>query len=485
MLLSDLVNGDKLGDTPNVEVSGLAADSREVRPGYLFAALSGSQADGSAYIPDALKHGAVALLTGPEAVIDRSDIPCVRDANPRRRLALMAAKFFGRQPTTIAAVTGTNGKTSVAAFTRQIWADTGLKAGSLGTLGVVAPGFEEKLIHTTPDPVALHRMLADLAIGGVDHLALEASSHGLDQCRLDAVRIKYAAFTNLSRDHLDYHPTVTAYLNAKLRLFDTLLPEGGGAVVNADADVFDKVAPVCRRRGHKLLTYGRKGKDLRLVDLRPRSTGQHMVVEILGRRAEIDLPLAGRFQAANALCALGFALHSGIEPDTGIDALTRLQPVAGRIEMVASHPSGAPIFVDYAHTPDALKTILCALRPHTAQRLVVVFGAGGDRDKGKRPQMGAVANCLADVAFVTDDNPRTEDPAAIRAEIMPACPDAAEVGDRAEAIRQAVGILKEGDVLVIAGKGHEQGQIVGDEVKPFDDAEEARRAVAELGEGGR
>ena len=482
MRLSELINGDDFGAAGDVEIRGLAADSREVRPGYLFAALAGSQTDGARFIADAIDHGAVAVLAAPDVAPSGHAVTCVADANPRRRLALMAARFFGRQPATIAAVTGTNGKSSVAAFTRQIWESSGLVAASLGTLGLVAPGFEQGLAHTTPDPVTLHRCLAELADRGVSHLALEASSHGLDQQRLDGVAVGAAALTNLSRDHLDYHPTTTAYLAAKLRLFDTVMAPGGGAALNADSEVYRQALAVCRARGHRILSYGVAGPEVRLIDQRPDAAGQHLTLEVLGRTLTVELPLVGRFQAENALCAVALAVLCGTDPEAAVEALGRLGVVPGRVQLAARHPSGAPVYVDYAHTPGALKTILQALRPHTPGRLVVAFGCGGDRDRGKRPEMGAIARELADRVFVTDDNPRTEDRAAIRADILSACPDAVEIGDRAEAIATAVAGLEAGDCLVVAGKGHERGQIVGDQVRPFDDAAEVQAAVAAIRE---
>ena len=481
MLLSELL-ADRPRTGSQVEVLGLTADSRAVRPGYLFAALRGVETDGARFIPDALAKGAVAVLAGVEAGVEQAEIgvPLIAADNPRRRLAELAARFYGAQPRMIAAVTGTSGKTSVAEFTRQIWRHSGRSAAALGTLGVVGEGLTRRLVHTTPDPVTLHETLAAIAAAGVDHLAIEASSHGLDQCRMDAVEVSAAAYTNLSQDHFDYHATVEAYLDAKLRLFEVVMAPGGTAVLNVDAPEFERIAGVCRARGHRILSYGAGPSDLRLAAATHDRTGQHLVIEIEGRRHEAAFPLPGAYQALNALCAIGLALASDVALDEALAALPGLAGVRGRIELVARHASGAPVYVDYAHKPGALEAVLATLRPHASGRLVVVFGCGGDRDRAKRPIMGRVAMSRADRVIVTDDNPRSEDPAAIRREILAGCPDAEEIGDRAGAIAAAVAELAAGDVLVIAGKGHEAGQIVGDAVIPFDDAEVARTAVAAL-----
>jgi UDP-N-acetylmuramoyl-L-alanyl-D-glutamate--2,6-diaminopimelate ligase len=473
----------------DMEISGLTADSRRVEPGFLFAALPGSQADGRDFIPEAMRRGAAAVLSS-EPWPDRtsSDIPILVSENPRRRLALMAARFHGAAPATIAAVTGTNGKTSVASFTRQIWSRLGNSAGSLGTLGIDAPGYEKILPLTTPDPVELHKDLAALAAQGIDHLALEASSHGLDQCRLDGVAVSAAAFTNLTRDHIDYHGSTDAYRRAKFRLFEVLMAPGGHAVLNADSPEFEAFAAVCRDHLHQVTGYGRSADEngIRLHAAMPRPDGLALKFSVSGRRYACDLPLVGEFQAMNALCALGLVLVTG---PSGIDferaavaALADLEGAPGRMQLAARHPNGAPVYVDYAHTPDALETVLTALRPHTAGLLAVVFGCGGDRDAGKRPMMGEIAARLADRAIVTDDNPRTEDPAVIRRQILAACPGGAEAESRAQAIDEAIAQLGPEDLLVIAGKGHERGQIVGDAVHPFDDAQAAREAAARLAE---
>jgi UDP-N-acetylmuramoyl-L-alanyl-D-glutamate--2,6-diaminopimelate ligase len=466
-----------------VSFEGLASDSREVRPGYLFAALPGTNTDGGAFIADAVARGAVAVLGRPELAARARDlgVEFLADENPRLRLAQLSAAFFAAQPNIVAAVTGTNGKTSVAVFLRQIWAFDGKLAASLGTVGLITPSGEVPLKHTTPDPIALHRLLAQLKRSGIDHLALEASSHGLDQYRLDGVRIAGAAFTNLTRDHLDYHAGFEDYLHAKLRLFTDLLADGGLAVVNADAQHAEHFCAAAKARKLKLLTVGETGETLKLAGRYPHGDGQDLCVVYKGSARDIPLPLAGAFQACNILVAAALALGLGEPEEKVFAALSRLQGAPGRLEKVAYAPSGAPIYVDYAHTPDALETVLLALRPHVRGRLHVVFGCGGDRDKGKRPLMGEAAAKHADAVIVTDDNPRSEDAAAIRREALAGCPDARQIGDRAEAIAEAIAALDAGDVLVIAGKGHETGQIVGGEVRPFCDREEAIKAARSLG----
>ncbi len=494
MRLIDLMDGSlgpissPPGREPNgdIDIRGLTADSRQVRPGFLFAALPGSRADGRRFIADAVAKGASAVLTDDAADLQTKfpDLFVVADANPRRRLALMAARFFAPQPATAVAVTGTAGKTSVAAFTRQIWAATGTRAASVGTLGIVGPDFTHYGSLTTPDPVMLHQELAALAQAGIDHVAIEASSHGLDQFRLDGLDLQAAAFTNLGRDHLDYHPTMADYLKAKARLFAEVLQPGRTAVLNQDAPEYAELAAICRARGHRILGFGTgEGAALRLRSARPVNGGQAIEIEVMGRQAQFILPLSGGFQAYNALAALGLAIGSGAAAEPAIAALALLQGAPGRMQLVATHPSGAPIYVDYAHKPDALEHVLSALRPMCRGRLVVVFGCGGDRDPGKRPMMGAIADRLADVVLVTDDNPRSEHPDAIRAAILAASPRGRDAGDRATAIHDAVRSLEAGDLLVIAGKGHETGQIVGDKTFPFDDAVAAREAVAELASG--
>jgi UDP-N-acetylmuramoyl-L-alanyl-D-glutamate--2,6-diaminopimelate ligase len=462
-----------------VEIRGLTADSRQVEPGFLFAALPGVRTDGRRFIDQAVAAGAVAVLAAPDIALPPG-VTLVADANPRRRLALIAARFFACQPRRIAAVTGTSGKTSTAEFARQLWTLLGLRAASLGTLGVVAPSGSEYLSLTTLDPVELHRRLAALAESGVEHLAIEASSHGLDQFRLDGVEIGAAAFTNLSRDHLDYHQSMAAYLAAKRRLFTEVMAPTGTAVLNADASEFADLATACRARGQRVIAYGAAGADLRLIESRPETSGQRLIVEAFGRRESLFFPVAGSFQAHNLLAAIGLVAAGGEPVDGVLGAVAKLVGVHGRIELVTRHSNGAAIYVDYSHKPGALEAVLTALRPHARGKLVVVFGCGGDRDRGKRPLMGEVATRLADRVIVTDDNPRSEDAAAIRREVLAGAPGALEIGDRRQAIRQAVAGLGPDDLLVVAGKGHETGQIVGNIVHPFDDSAEARAAVAGL-----
>jgi UDP-N-acetylmuramoyl-L-alanyl-D-glutamate--2,6-diaminopimelate ligase len=487
MLLSELINGDNA--VSEVDIVGLSSDSREIRPGYLFAALSGTQADGANFIGDAIRHGAVAVLVQPEVAtrythdVTGDAVQLVADINPRRRLALMAARFYPRQPETVVAVTGTNGKTSVVSFARQIWQRLGFRAASLGTIGITGTGTDRRLEHTTPEPVELHILIDGMAGDGVDHLALEASSHGLDQYRLDGVRVTAAGFTNVTRDHLDYHRDAEDYLYAKIRLFGEVMAPGGIAVLNADDPAFADFEDICWVRGHRIIRVGRGDADLRLVEQVPGRDGQALTVAWQGTEYHIDLPLIGGFQAANALVAAALAIATGSEPGDVFGACEHLEGSPGRMELVDRHPTGAPIFVDYAHTPDALESVLNALRPHTQGRLSVVFGCGGDRDPGKRPRMGEIAARLADTVVITDDNPRGEDPAKIRAEIIAAAPDAAEIDERGAAIRFAIAALQQGDVLVIAGKGHETGQVVQGVSRPFDDAGQVRDALAEPKEG--
>ncbi len=500
MRLSDLINGDRTLNDPRLaalaamgvldrEIAGLTADSRNVQPGFLFTAIPGTRVDGRQFIEDAVERGAVAIV-GPEADADRLSLPAevclIPDDNPRERLARMAAKFFPRQPETVVAVTGTNGKTSVADFTRQIWRVLGHEAASLGTLGILRDGERSGPGLTTPDPVDLHAALQRLADDGVDHLAMEASSHGLDQHRLDGVMVRAAAFTNLSRDHLDYHGTMEAYFRSKATLFERILQPGGTAVLNLDIPEADRLIEIARRRGQRVLSFGTAdGTDIQLLRMVPTPTGLDLHLLVLDRIHPVTLPLAGLFQVQNALAAIGLVMADMDEVDAIVAALAELRGVPGRLERVAETPSGAAVYVDYAHTPDALDTVLKAIRPHVDGRLITVFGCGGDRDPGKRPLMARAAAGNADIAILTDDNPRTEDPGKIRADARVGAPDAIEIGGREDAIRHGVSLLRQGDVLVVAGKGHEQGQDVGGVIRPFDDADVSRRAVEDLTGGVR
>ncbi|MFN3930296.1 MAG: UDP-N-acetylmuramoyl-L-alanyl-D-glutamate--2,6-diaminopimelate ligase [Brevundimonas sp.] len=475
--LSDLLRRDVPADPV---ITGVTADSRKVAPGSLFVALPGNAADGRAFIPQALSQGAAAVLAPVDT--DAAMAPVlVTSGDVRRAYAIAARSFYGAQPATCVAVTGTNGKTSVAAFCRQIWASLGLSAASMGTLGVLqqtgnvnqaltGPGL------TSPDAADAARLLADLAAGGVTHLALEASSHGIDQRRLDGVSLKAAAFTNLTQDHLDYHGDMEAYRTAKLRLFDTLLPRGRTAVLNADSEAYSSFAAASIMSGLGVMCVGERGRDLTLVARRAVPEGQRLTLDVRGTLHEVVLPLAGAFQASNALVAAGLCIAAGETPERVLAGLEHITGAQGRLQRIPGEGPGE-VYVDYAHTPDGLETVLKALRPHAAGRLIVVFGAGGDRDRAKRPLMGEIAGRLADVAIVTDDNPRSEDPAAIRKAVREGCPGAHEIGDRRAAIRHAIDMMRDGDVVVIAGKGHEQGQIVGGVTHPFDDATEAAEAL--------
>jgi UDP-N-acetylmuramoyl-L-alanyl-D-glutamate--2,6-diaminopimelate ligase len=462
------------------EVRGLAVDSRAVKPGDLFFALAGSKTDGSRFVDAAINAGAVAVAGDHPSSADRR-VPFVVTPNPRRALALAAAKFYPRQPPVIAAVTGTSGKTSVAAFTRQIWQRLGHQSASIGTIGLVSPKRTVYGSLTTPDPIALHRQLDEIAGDGVTHLAFEASSHGLDQYRLDGVRIAAGGFTNLTRDHMDYHPDVAHYLAAKLRLFRDLVAAGGAAVISADHECSQQVIDAARERGLRIIAVGSNadgaGEGIRLEAASIEGFAQQLALEHCGRRHMIKLPLVGEFQIENALVAAGLAIGTGSEPEAVFASLEHLEGAKGRLERVGEH-NGAPIFVDYAHKPDALAKALQALRPYASRKLVVIFGAGGDRDAGKRPLMGAIAVEYADHVIVTDDNPRSERPETIRAAILAAAKGAKEIGDRAEAIRIGIAGLEPGDALLIAGKGHETGQIVGDKTLPFSDHDAVAAALA-------
>ena len=458
-----------------IEVVGLASDSRKVAPGDVFFALAGAKDDGLKHVTDAVARGARAVVAerrpdnlGAAAFVQTSDA--------RLALARAASRFYPERPTTIVAVTGTSGKTSVAAFVRQIWQSLGLEAASLGTIGVVSRPVNVYGSLTTPDPIALHGMLAKLAEAGVTHLAMEASSHGLDQKRLDGVTPAAAGFTNLSRDHMDYHATEEEYLAAKLRLFRDLLPAGGPAVVDADSDVAPRVISAIRTAGRRPFTVGGKGDAIWLELATREGFSTRLKLRHGSETYDILLPLPGDFQVSNALVAAGLCIASSSPAHEVFAALAGLEGAPGRLERIGAK-RGAPVFVDYAHKPDALEKALAALRPFVTGRLIVVFGCGGDRDPGKRPMMGAIAARGADIVIVTDDNPRSESPAAIRAAILAGAPGAREIGDRAEAIGEGVRLLGPGDALVIAGKGHETGQIVGDRVLPFSDADTARTAL--------
>lgn len=458
-----------------LRVTGITSDSREVRPGFLFAALPGTKVDGSVFLSQAFASGAVAAITSAGTAFDNG--PTFAVANPRQLFSRAASRFYSQQPELAVAVTGTNGKTSVASFTREIWQEMGFRAASIGTIGVVGPQGATYLGHTTPDPVHLHQALEALAGDHVKHLVMEASSHGLAQYRLDGVRLSAAAFTNLTRDHLDYHPTIEDYFDAKMRLFEELLPKGAPAIINGEGPFADRVVERSRAAGLRVHTVGQGGSLLNLVSVRREGFGQQIVVRAPSQKHEIYLPLVGAFQLSNALVAAGLVLATGGEESLALHALEMLKGAKGRLELVGKAGSGAPVFVDYAHTPDALVNALQALRPYVDGRLIVVFGAGGDRDPGKRPLMGEAASQNADVLIVTDDNPRTEDPALIRAAVLAGASNGLEIGGRAEAIASAAKMLQQGDVLLVAGKGHEEGQTIGRETIPFSDHEAVLAAL--------
>jgi UDP-N-acetylmuramoyl-L-alanyl-D-glutamate--2,6-diaminopimelate ligase len=471
MRLSDLADVDS-----DSEVTGFAIDHRKVARGSVFGAFKGAVFNGEDFIADAVGRGAVAVVARPEAPVER--VPHLADAEPRRLFADLAAKFYAPYPETVVAVTGTNGKTSTVEMTRQIWRMMGHRSASIGTLGVTTSDDQVKTGLTTPDIVTFLNNMAGLKRMGTTHVAYEASSHGLDQHRAEGVPLTAAAFTNFSRDHLDYHETMEAYFEAKMRLFENLLPSGRPAVIWTDDPKSDEVIERSRRAGHDVLTVGRKGETIRLVEQTPTPLGQTLMLEHGGKAHRLALPLIGAYQAANVLTAGALVLATGGEWDAIFSAMQRVAPVRGRLERAVISRAGVPVYVDYAHTPDALEAAIAALRPHVEGRLITVFGAGGDRDQGKRPEMGAVAARMSDVVIVTDDNPRSEDPAVIRSAIMAAAPDAKEVAGRREAIAEAIAIAKAGDIVLLAGKGHETGQIVGDRVLPFDDALVARECAA-------
>jgi UDP-N-acetylmuramoyl-L-alanyl-D-glutamate--2,6-diaminopimelate ligase len=473
----------------DIDISGLSADSREIKSGYLFAAFDGVQCKGSDFIDQAIKNGAIAILVQqgtslPQITSDKS-LVIIEDENPRQRFAYMAANMYQNQPNTIVAVTGSNGKTSVAHFVRQIWQNMDHAAAALGTIGIESDNLTRKGSMTTPDPVTLHSEISELEASGVTHLAMEASSHGLDQYRLDGLHINAAGFTNLTRDHLDYHETMENYFAAKSRLFADVLPIGQIAVLNADIPQYDLLKTLCQGREQQIISYGKNGDGLKILHRDILNTGQLVEISVFGEKYTITLNLVGEFQLYNILCAAGLVMAEHINDRLKhmeiMNALENITGVRGRLEYIGQHPNGAPIYIDYAHTPDALENVLTSLRPHTAHDLHVIIGCGGNRDRGKRPMMGSIAAKLADHVIVTDDNPRNENPDIIRSEIMSGCADALEIDDRRRAIQSAILGLKTGDILVITGKGHEQGQVIGDDVIPFDDATEARTVIAELG----
>ncbi len=476
--LSRLILSD--GEVPAMAgglcVTGLTADSREVAPGFLFAALPGVNADGMQFLSAAKSKGAIAAIA-PLHAPDVDGLHLVRTNNPRRLLALAAARFFDAQPDTIVAVTGTNGKTSVSVFVRQIWAEMGFRAASLGTIGIVGPEGSVTLAHTTPDPVKLHQAIAALARDHVEHLAIEASSHGLVQNRLDGLRIAAGAFTNFTRDHLDYHKTLEDYFDAKMALFETLLSPGSPAVVNVDMPAAAEIIRRCVAKGLVPFTVGEKGNDIRIVSNAKTEDGQLLTLHMNDGTFDVPLPLVGDFQASNAVVAAGLVMATGGEPSLVRHALASLKGATGRLELVGRKDNGARVYVDYAHTPDAVETALQALRPTVNGKLFIVFGCGGDRDKGKRPLMAKAAAANADVVYVSDDNPRTEDAASIRRDALIGAPKAIEIADRAACISVAVAKLDAGDVLLVAGKGHELGQIIGHVTKPFSDHDAVRAAL--------
>ena len=468
--------GALIGGSGETTVTGFAIDHRKVAPGTIFGAFEGARVNGEDFVPAAVAGGAIAVVARPEAQV--AGAVHIADANPRRRFADLAARYFAPFPETAVAVTGTNGKTSVVEMTRQVWRMAGYNAASIGTLGVTTADDQVSTGLTTPDIVTFLSNVAGLAREGVTHLAFEASSHGLSQYRTEGLPVRAAAFTNLSRDHLDYHGTMEAYFEAKLRLFSEVLDPHGTAVVWADDPFAQRVVEAARWRGSKVITVGSQGETLRLVARLPTLLGQGLTVEAEGKEHRLTLPLIGAYQAANALTAAGLVIATGGDVVTTLAALARLQPVRGRLERAVIARTGAPVYVDYAHTPDALEAAIEALKPHTGGRLICVIGAGGDRDQGKRGAMGAIASAMADMVIVTDDNPRTEDPAAIRAMVMAGAPGATEIGSRREAIGAAIAAAGPQDIVLVAGKGHEQGQIIGDMVLPFDDVSVAREMAA-------
>ena len=468
----------ELGFDSDSEVTGLTCDSREVEEGHIFAAFPGTVTDGRKYIGKAIEQGASAVLSTDGLDLD---VPYIGSDNPRLAYAVMAAKLYAGQPETLVAMTGTNGKSSTVEFLRQIWSHAGHQAACFGTLGVQAPNGYRPLTHTTPDAVALHKTLSELAGEGVTHAAMEASSHGLDQYRMDAVKITAAGFSNLTQDHFDYHTDAEDYFLAKARLFMELTPANAPVVINTNDDYGQRLVTMCQERGQDVMQVGWTGRDIRIDEVMPRAASQIIDLVVQGKCQKIELPLAGEFQTLNAIAALGLAMVTGVKTEVALDALENLHGVAGRMERAGQTKDGAPIFIDFAHTEDGLDKLLRSVRPHTMGKIIVAFGCGGDRDPDKRPKMGAVAAKLADEVIVTDDNPRTEDAASIRKAVLEGCPDATEIGDRAMAIREGIKKLGPRDCLVIAGKGHERGQIVGTKTIPFSDVEQVKTGLKELG----
>ncbi len=483
MKLADLISTDMAQETGAIEIAGISADSRQVKPGFIFAALAGSATNGEKFAKDAVASGAVAIVASSGSELSATDlgVPVIQVEDARHDLAMIASRLYARQPETIVAVTGTAGKTSVASFVRQIWQTEGKPAGMIGTTGVTAPGLNNYASLTTPDPVALHKLLDELAGLGITHASMEASSHGLDQRRLDGVRLSAGAFTNLGHDHLDYHDSIEEYLKAKMRLFRALVPKGKPAVIYANDPYTQAASNAARAAKLDVLTVGRRGSFLNLKRVEQEQYRQIGEIMHEGQNYRVVLPMAGEFQMANALVAAGLAIATGSEVGSALAALEHLEGAKGRLELIGKAKNGAPVYVDYAHKPEALENVLLALRPYTTGKLVALFGCGGDRDKGKRPVMGEIAARLADQVIVTDDNPRGEVPSVIRSEILAAVPDALEIGDRLEAINHAVTALNEGDCLIVAGKGHEEGQIIGGQTIPFSDHQVVRDALASYG----
>ncbi len=458
----------------DTSVIGLSADSRLIKPGMVFAALPGTAMDGRDFIPQAISNGAVAILS-VEGV--KASVPVISVPKPRLVYSQVAAKLYPGQPATLVAMTGTNGKSSTVDFLRQIWAYAGFNAACFGTLGVTSSTGYKPMTHTTPDALALHQTLSELAAEGVTHAAMEASSHGLKQYRMDAVKVSASGFSNLTQDHFDYHPSLQDYFMSKARLFIDLTPRGAPVVINTNDKYGAHLVEVCEGLGHDVLQVGWTGSDIRIDEVMPHASGQHLTLVVKGKRHKVDLPLAGEFQALNAVAALGLAMKTGVDVEQAVEALGHLKGVAGRLEL-AGVKNGAPVYVDFAHTEDGLDKLLRSVRSHTAGEVIIVFGCGGDRDPDKRQKMGRVAAKLADQVIVTDDNPRTEEAALIRNAVLKGCPNATEIGDRAEAIAEGIRRLKPQDCLVIAGKGHEQGQIVGTKVIPFSDVDVAREHLS-------